>query len=185
MITSDLKKLPFYTPAKSNKNTAKLWKRESLIPTDEGKFYAKSLIAFMKKNSSVIGANLLKGIVRDIVDSDDLHSEKSRAFFSELESAIVMTEQEPVSGAAKALQMPKVREKRRYGFTMPEVADEINISPGRLIAYMVNNEWIDSESLQPTEDAIRHGMLRSRRELPFVITNKGLALLRSKKIMFS
>ncbi|HBT4797383.1 TPA: hypothetical protein MB324_001947 [Klebsiella pneumoniae] len=183
MITSEFKKLPFFTPAKTNRQVAKFWKRDSILPEDEGKLYVKSLIAFMKSNSQIIGANVLKGIVRDIVESGDLHSRKAQSFFSELEIAIVNTQtgQEHLSNKESHIEKPK----RRYGFTLSEAANEINVSSGRLLSYMVNNEWLDVESIQPTEEALARGMLRKRRELPFVITNKGLALLRSKKVLFS
>ena len=183
MINSEFKKLPFFTPAKTNHQVAKFWKSDSILPEDEGKLYAKSLIFFMKKNSQILGANVLKAIVRDIVESGDLHSRKAQTFFSELEIAIVnsQTGQKHLPNKESHIERPK----RRYGFTLPEAANEINVSSGRLISYMINNEWLDAESIQPTEEALVRGMLRKRRELPFVITNKGLALLRSKKILFS
>lgn len=183
MITSELKKLPFFTPPKSNRQIAKFWKSDTLIPEDEGKLYAKSLIEFMKNNSQIVGSNIFKAIVRDIVESGDLHSRKAQTFFSELEIAIVnsQTGQEHLPNKESHIERPK----RRYGFTLSEAANEINVSSGRLISYMINNEWLDAESIQPTEETLVRGMLRRRRELPFVITNKGLALLRSKKNLFS
>ncbi|HFT4332105.1 TPA: hypothetical protein ACHV7V_003697 [Klebsiella pneumoniae] len=183
MITSEFKKLPFFTPAKTNHQVAKFWKSDSILPEDEGKLYAKSLIAFMKDNSQTVGANILKGIIRDIVESGDLHSQKAQSFFSQLETAIVNSQSEDEHSKNNEVNIPKP--KRRYGFTLPEAADEIDVSSGKLIDYMVNNEWLDAEAIQPTEEALKRGMLRKRRELPFVITNKGLALLRSKKILFS
>lgn len=183
MITSELKKLPFFTPPKSNRQVAKFWKSDTLTPEDEGKLYAKCLIEFMKNNSQILGANVLKAIVRDIVESGDLYSRKAQSFFSELEMAIVnsQAEQEHLSNKQVHTEKPK----RRYGFTLSEVANEISVSSGRLISYMVNNEWLDAETIQPTEEALKRGILRKRSELPFVITHKGLALLRSKKILFS
>lgn len=183
MITSEFKKLPFFTPAKTNRQVAKFWKSETILPVEEGKLYAKSLIVFMKNNSQIIGANVLKGIVRDIVESGDLHSQKAQSFFSQLEIAIVSSQAENEHLSNNAIHSEKP--KRRYGFTLSEAANEISVSSGRLISYMVNNEWLDAETIQPTEEALKRGMLRKRSELPFVITHKGLALLRSKKMIFS
>lgn len=183
MIISEFHKLPFFTPAKNNQQVAKFWKSETILPEDEGKLYAKSFIAFMKSNSQVIGANILKGIIRDIVDCGDLHSQKAQSFFSQLETAFVSSQAENEHLSNNAIHSEKP--KRIYSFTLSEAANEISVSSGRLISYMINNEWLDAETIQPTEEALRRGMLRRRSGLPFVITNKGLALLRSKKCLFS
>lgn len=182
MITSELKKLPFFTPAKSNNHTAKFWKPTSQTPTDEGVQCAHSFITFMQENSYLVGANILKSVIRDIIDSGDFNSEKSRAFFSELELALAMSQQVVDDDTAELSVSPKTR--RKYGITLPEAANEIDVSTGKLIAYMVNNEWVCPETMQPTDEALSRKLLRRHRERPFAITHKGLELLRSKRILF-
>ncbi|MDW2825512.1 hypothetical protein [Klebsiella quasipneumoniae] len=122
MITSELKKLPFFTPAKTNHQVAKFWKSDSILPEDEGKLYAKCLIEFMKDNSQIVG-NILKGIIRDIVESGELHSQKAQSFFSQFETAIVNSQSEDEHIKNNEVNIPKP--KRRYGFTLPEATDEI------------------------------------------------------------
>lgn len=113
----------------------------------------------MKDNSQTVGANILKGIIRDIVESGDLHSQKAQSFFSQLETAIVNSQSEDEHIKNNEVNIPKP--KRRYGFTLPEAADEIDVSSGKLIAYMVNNEWLDAEAIQPTEEALKEECLGS------------------------